>query len=224
MKKILHLSILIFLISCTDGESPDPDKFEECNSMLLHCTDLIGEYCLFGFKWGDGNNFAGIGQDAQGPKIPGGTVSFSFQELPNVVSNHLEVDVPTQSFAELPVCAKEKIRIAFNDWSSVANIQFEELEEDSESDIKIFVSDVTTYGNGFPNYALSPCTEIAGHVILSPKYTTDCEVFYAYALHEIGHCLGLGHSSEENLMGSIRTNLGGLKDGDIKGIKQIYGE
>ena len=116
------------------------------------------------------------------------------------------------------------IRESFNDYSNVANIQFEELPEDSDSDIKIMVADVITCGNGMPNYSTLPCQELAGQITLDPNFTSDCILFRAYFLHELGHALGLGHSSRENLMGSITRNPSGLKEGDIKGIQEIYGE
>ena len=233
MKYIVYLLIIISTFSCSGSDDDngvlccsvpvEENPFEICNSSLPTC-DFEGEYCLFGFKWGEGNDFANTGLDAEGPKISGGTISFSFQELPNMVSNHRQLDFPTVSFDELPGCAKELIRESFEDYSRVADIQFEELAEDSEADIRIFVAPVSTCGNGFPNYSSQPCQELAGNIILSPNFTTDCNVFHSYFLHELGHTLGLGHSSTDNIMGSINTNLDGLKEGDIKGIQQIYGE
>ena len=222
-----YLFLFILIISCREKEevsTPALPKFANCNNELSSCNDKIGGYCLFGFKWGEGNNFSAVGVDVEGPKMAGGKVTYSFQESPTTVSNHRQDDVPTVPFNNLPFCAKEKIRNAFIDWSSVANIEFEELSIDSESDIKIFVADISTRGNGFPNLTSTLCQQLAGHLILSPAYTSDCQIFYAYALHEIGHTLGLGHSDGENLMGSINTNLEGLKVGDIAGIRQIYGE
>ena len=212
--KIKYISLILLLVCCSEKQediSFSSSKFEDCNELLYNCNNARGDYCLFGFKWGMGNNFLNVGVNVEGPKIKGGIVSFSFQESPNRVSNHSEVDVPTLSFDQLPACgAKENIRRAFRDWSRVANIQFDELPEDSESDIKIFVAKVLTRGNGFPNFTSSLCQQLEGYVILSPDYTSDCQIFYAYVLHEIGHSLGLGHSSEDNLMGSIKTNLDGL--------------
>lgn len=227
IKKIKYLFIALWLIACNEDQPTPPnydsDKFQACDDLITVCFHE-GEYCLFGYKWGDGNNFSEAGIDVEGPQTAGGIVSYSIQTSAESVSNHQQENVPTKDFGELPDCALDKIRKAFQDWASVANIEFEELEDDSDSDIKIFVSAVRTKGNGFPNFESSPCNQLAGHMILSPSYTYDCQIFYAYVLHELGHVLGLGHSDPENLMGSINTNAEGLKDGDIKGIRAIYGE
>jgi len=39
-----------------------------------------------------------------------------------------------------------------------------------------------------------------------------------------GSDLGLGHSAGDNVMGSISMNRDGIQEGDIAGIRQIYGE
>lgn len=221
MKKLILIIAAINLLGCT--YSSEPNQFNLCTDALAHC-DLFGEYCLSGFKWGNQNEFENGGIEATGPQIAGGLVSYSFQESPTFVSNHLQLDVPTMSFDALLSCAKDNIRSAFEAWSGVANIQFEELTDDSNSDIKFYIAEVTTCGNGFPNYQFSPCNEISGQITLSPHVTQDCSVFEAYVLHEIGHALGLGHSSPDNIMGLISDQLGGIQEGDIKGIQQIYGE
>ena len=221
MKSTVQILLLVLFFGCSDSID-SIDRYAECNSSLPRC-DVTGEYCLFGYKWGEGNDFSNTGINVTGPQMAGGLVSYSFQESPTTVSNHRQRNVPTLSVEELPSCAKEKIRAAFTAWSNVANIQFEELPDDSDSDIKIFVAPVTTCGNGFPNYTSSPCNEIAGQLTLSPNVTENCDVFYSYVLHEIGDTLGLGHSARNNIMGSIQGN-DGLQEGDIKGIREIYGE
>lgn len=49
--------------------------------------------------------------------------------------------------------------------------------------------------------------------------------FFAVALHELGHSLGLSHSSnpEAVMYFSYSTSTGVLSDDDVKGIQHIYG-
>jgi predicted Zn-dependent protease len=42
-------------------------------------------------------------------------------------------------------------------------------------------------------------------------------------LHEIGHALGLGHVSTDNVMNPGVQHLTDLMPGDIEGIQSIYG-
>lgn len=229
-KNLKYILLIAIITSCSkDNSSSEGSEFAACFDLLYPC-DSTGDYCLFGFKWGEQNSFSNTGIDVEGPKSEGGIVTFSLQERQSFVSNHQEVDIPTESFSKLPDCAMETISRAFADWSSVANIKLEELPMDSNSDIKVFVANMKIGGFGSPNYTTTPCQQIAGHVIISPPDSLvndgnySCNRFYAFMLHEIGHVLGLGHSSEENVMGDIYNNLNGLQEGDIKGIQQIYGE
>jgi len=230
-KTIIYILVIAIITSCSkDNSSSEGSKFNACFDLLYPC-DSTGDYCLFGFKWGEQSSFSNTGVNVEGPKSEGGVVTFSLQEKQAFVSNHLQEDFPTDSFFELPECAIESISRAFADWSSVANITLEELPMDSESDIKVFVADMEVGAVGFPNFTTAPCQQIAGHVIidtpdslLADRNSYSCISFHALMLHEIGHALGLGHSSEENIMGSIRNNLDGLQEGDIKGIQQLYGE
>ncbi len=224
--RYLYLFLVLLAFACGDEPqalSFESSEFEPCNDSLSMCN-FTGDYCLFGLKWGGDNDFSNVGPNADGPQTSGGTISYSFQERSNEVSTYRQVGVPTQSFDMLPSCAKEKIRMAFDTWSIAADLQFAELEDDAEADIEIYVAFISIGGVGNPNYTSSLCQQLAGHVILSPKYTEECDVFEAYVLHEIGHALGLGHSSPENLMGSVEDNLNGLQAGDIEGIRQIYGQ
>ena len=225
--------IVVFLFSCETSECSfncdidfQSEEFEECIDLTYDCS-FSGDYCLFGLKWGLNNEFHTSGENIEGPKTPGGIVTFSFQENAKLVSNHKQVDVPTLSFDLLPNCAKKKIEDAFEEWSTFGNIQFQKVSNDSNSDIKIYVADIYRAGLAFPNFNSANCQILTGQITFNPNdihFPFDCDQFYLLALHEVGHCLGLGHSSEANVMGNIFDNFQGLQQGDIEGIVQIYDE
>lgn len=221
---------LVSTISCTEKESNgilnSSSRYASCNQILSdNCSEYIGDYCLFGFKFGGDNGYSPAGIRAIGPKTSGGLISYSFQEI-GIVSTHRQINIPSESFSSLPDCAKPKIRAALAEWSAAADFEFEERVENSSADIMFFSANISVGGVGYPNFAESPCDQLAGHIILNPGFTTDCDQFYLYVLHEIGHALGLGHAGRQNVMGvSLKgTSISGLQPGDIEGIRQIYGE
>jgi len=97
------------------------------NSVIA--MNLLGSIVFSDLRGVPQNEFSSVGVNAEGPKIGGGLVSYSFQEAPTTVSNHRQIDVPTLSIQDLEPCAKEQIRQVFDDWSNVANISFEELSD-----------------------------------------------------------------------------------------------
>ena len=229
MKNLIYLIFLLFLSCAKDeGGINSNDHFAKCTDILGEsCRDFEGEYCLFGYKWGGQERFSQVGKDVRGPRIEGGKVTFSFQEVNGVVHTHREANIPSESFDLHIECAKEETIKAMHDWAEHASIEFEQLPDNSDSDIKIYSAFVSTGGIGFPNINEPPCQAVAGQIILDPSYAniSECLSFYKYALHEIGHTLGLGHSSPGNIMGNniLSADMDGLQPGDIKGIIEIYG-
>lgn len=227
MRNIILLLIIAFFFGCKDDEN-ESDKYAICNDLIANsnCLGGNGNYCLFGYKWGDGNSFTPTGYNNIGPKKSGGVVTFSFQEANGLVNTHSQINLPSKSFDELVGCAKPEIRRALNDWSETANISFEEQNENSDSNIKFFVADIRQNGVGYPNFPKNPCNLISGDVIIQSnvKYN-DCDSFYSFILHEIGHVLGLGHVNSNNIMNADLTgSFNELQLGDIQGIVEIYGE
>lgn len=229
---LFFMLIMALLISCRrDNDQPSPigasDRFAECNNHLSACFSVAGDYCLFGYKWGANTTFDNTGANAIGPKESGGIVTYSFQESNGLVNTHRQVDLPGRSFDELINCAKEEIRNAINTWSVVANIQFEELNDNSDGDIRFFVADIVQSGVGYPNFDGSLCDPIKGTMVIKTDIAiSSCEDFYAFALHEMGHILGLGHVNSETIMNPDFYSLGirELQEGDKKGIIEIYGK
>ncbi len=204
------------------------EKFAICNDVLEACAgSKVGEYCLFGFKWGNDQDFLQVGVQANGPESAGGNITFSFQERNGLINTHTQVDVPSESWGEILDCAQDQIRRAMEDWQAVADLTFEELPENSESDIRFYVAAIIQSGVAFPNYKEQPCIILNGTVIFDANSREkSCNGYYINALHEVGHVLGLGHVGSDNIMADDRDKFGfdGLQSGDIMGIRQIYGE
>ncbi|MEM8896812.1 MAG: matrixin family metalloprotease [Bacteroidota bacterium] len=202
-------------------------QFVACNAALSACNSSNAAYCLFGFKWGETTVLSSSGSAAAGPKEPGGTLTFSFQEENGVVNTHAQINFPSRSFSSLPSYAKEEIRRALREWSAAANIDFEELPENSQSDIRFWVAEIRQSGIGYPRYPDLPCSSFSGNVIIQENVRFNtCETFHLFLLHEIGHVLGLGHVNTANIMSPDFEdfNLNGLQAGDIQGIAELYGE
>lgn len=234
MNKIYLISILFFLVSCKedkDNSNPSPinesDQYSICNSILTSCLASSGDYCLFGYKWGDDTNFDEVGVNAVGPQTTGGIISYSFQEENGLVNTHRQINLPSQSFDELIDCAQTEIRNAFDAWAEVADIEFEEMVDNSDADIKIFVADIIQSGIGYPNFLESECNLLKGTLIIKTQISIEnCDDFFAFSMHEIGHVLGLGHVTTANVMSKdfFGYHFEGLQEGDKKGIIEIYGE
>lgn len=222
---------LVFLMTCKDDEPEnevinESDEFSVCNSRIDVCSNGNGNYCLFGYKWGSNDEFES-GLDIEGPRESGGVVTFSFQEENGLVNTHAQIDLPSESFDNIPGCAKEEIRKALSEWELVADLEFQELDENSDSDIRFFVADIRQSGVGYPNYRESPCDLLGGDVVIQKDlWTNDCDEIRAFMLHEMGHALGLGHVITSNIMSSSYNDIGlrTLQSGDIAGIVEIYGE
>jgi hypothetical protein len=204
------------------------NTYAECNAILTPCTgNKVGEYCLFGYKWGVDQHFEASGIEAIGPKTAGGILTYSFQGSDQEVNTHRQTKILSESWEEILDCAQTEIRKAINDWQAVANISFKELPLNSDSDIQFYVAAILQSAVGYPNYTESACNILNGDVIFDANSKEkSCKGFYILALHEIGHVLGLGHVNSQNIMvsGAAKFSLDGLQSGDIEGVRQIYGE
>ena len=226
MKQIPIFVVFILIIACKHNINEN-DKYRVCNDLLENCTSSNADYCLLGYKWGNSSYFSPAGANVSGPKVAGGNVTFSFQESNGLVNTHSQIDLPSESFVQLISCSKSEIIRALATWESIANISFTELPENSDTDIRFFVADINNTGVGYPNFPDEPCIQIGGDIVIQSGANIDnCDSFYIFILHEIGHTLGLGHVSTKNVMNPNFYNQGytGLQNGDIQGIQEIYGE
>ena len=136
-RQLTYIILSFVLASCSGDENADDgdngdfpnlsSQFAECNSALYACTNGNGNYCLFGFKWGEDPFFTNVGFNAQGPESPGGVLTFSIQEENGTINTHAQINLPSESFSSLQNCAKDEIRSAMATWGAVADITFEEV-------------------------------------------------------------------------------------------------
>lgn len=217
----------MIIVGCNKPLKNQSDNYSSCNQLINVCQDGQGAYCLNGYKWGENNPLNEKGLDAVGPQSGIKNITYSFQEKHGKVNSHVQIDLPGLSWNTLPDCARKEIRKAFQSWSEVADLEFEELPQNNAADIRISVADIHVGGLGFPNFPESPCDQIAGNIIIlaNSSANSECHDFYIFALHEIGHVLGLGHVTSENIMNPEKEkyDYSGLQTGDIQGIIALYG-
>ncbi len=119
---------------------------------------------------------------------------------------------------------------AFDAWESVAAIDFEMVS--SGGDVVVGAADLASGVAGQANYTFdgnAGLSEIfSGSIAFNTDYTWSPDGsggadFYAVALHEIGHILGLGHVDDTSEIMNPVVYANSLGDGDIAGVQFLYG-
>ncbi|MEL6435937.1 MAG: cadherin domain-containing protein, partial [Pseudomonadota bacterium] len=129
------------------------------------------------------------------------------------------------------------IRAAFDAWEAVTNVNFVEVTDSSNVDIRLGFGQLGGPSGtlGIANYSFSVPSNIlvesfirfdiaeTWHYSITPQ--TDDISAYLVALHEIGHVLGIDHSDvgEAVMTASINEDLPGLTQDDIDAVQAIYG-
>ncbi len=169
-------------------------------------------FALTGLKWGTPD----YGED-------GGTVTW------HADFSGLSFDTSTYSVADFDAA----LTSAFQDWEDVADIDFQRVGSAAASDVDFFMSPLTGSTVGLATIFFSPVSgtpdpitqaqiELDSTEGWAPFGSTDLS-FYAVALHEIGHVLGLEHVNDTSEIMNPVVFANDLGDGDIAGAQLIYG-
>ncbi len=177
----------------------------------------------------------------------GAAISYSFMPAGvNCAVNTGRVPPPCSTVSlnsSMPVGYQGEIRRAFDAWSTVANLTFNEVPDLGENmeagsqlsgDIRIGTNNIDgAYGTlayayyPFNNTGLYAGGDIqfdSGESWKVGARTGGFDVFLV-ALHEIGHSLGLAHEGSTLAIMNpyYNSSLVGLQSDDISGIQAIYG-
>lgn len=209
-----HFFLFVILISACGQESKR--AMSACNDMLNACSgNANAPYCTFGFKFGDQNPFSPAGASVPGPHLKAMEISYKFQSAGLTFNTHSQDGIVS---AEISETDKEGIRLRFAMWQAASNISFTEKSVANKTDITVIVASIEQGGIGYPAFVAEPCKQIAGYLILNTKNGNKPKL----SLHEIGHVLGLGHVSSNNVM-NPNQSYDELQPGDIAGVQSIYG-
>jgi hypothetical protein len=126
------------------------------------------------------------------------------------------------------------LQSAFNAWENVASIDFETTGSFGSADITVDMASLAgaTVGRATTSFAVLPGTDR----ILESEIDLDSNVewspygdsfgglsFYAVALHEIGHAIGMEHVNDTSEIMNPFVEANELGDGDVAGARVLYG-
>jgi len=209
------------------------------------------EFFLSGTKWGAGSPFISSGADSNGPRIPAGTVTYSFMNG-GVGGFDIEGGTPGTGVAitSLPTfssCFMTEITGAFAAWSAIANIQFTEVPDGGQpfnaaggtGDIRIVAHVFDGPSNVLAHAYFPPPngTSAAGDVHFDVGENWSCTSgtggidLGVVAVHEIGHSIGLNHETRFAFPGRpavmnpfYNPSVASAPLGDdVNGAENIYG-
>ena len=120
------------------------------------------------------------------------------------------------------------IRDAFAAWAAVANVDFIQVQDggaaagvERQADIRIFLAPVNS---GFAGWAYFPSgSAIGGDTVWNSNDNFSSNEFLTLAMHELGHSIGLEHTTGFHIMNPILPDRTTLSSHDIQGARQIYG-
>jgi hypothetical protein len=175
----------------------------------------MSAYHTFGYKWGT----AAFGAS-------GGQVTWSFAATAGQFFQ-FDAAITEAAFQNL-------IREAFAAWEAVANIDFVEVADSAASNIRLgwdaIDGKLNTLGEAYTTWNGNN-TAIHGEIRFDTAETWsfskdvhDASNFYALALHEIGHVLGLDHTDDiDTIMYPIIGHTVALSESEIAGAQSLYG-
>ena len=178
--------------------------------------DRIVPYALTGYQWGSTTVTASFMPDGSTTNTGATTNLFST----------LDASFSTETW-------QRELARALQTWANATRLNFYFVSDGgatsgtsgSHGDIRLTMSPRSDAYAGYTYYPSG--SSLGGDMFLSSNYTWQIGQhldLYSVVLHELGHALGLGHSTDGTVMAPmIGSVYSGLSSDDIAGIQAIYG-
>jgi VCBS repeat-containing protein len=214
------------------------DSRSDAHSHDLANGIISANFVLGTQKWGGGTDF----DPTTSPQIPGGTVFWSL--MPSGLASETS-GAPTVAITDLPTynsCFMTELENAFAAWQAVSNIQFVQI---ADSNVAVNSDDGYFAHIRIGAHAIDGASAVLAHAYFPPPNggtisgdlhfdiaeNWQCTAgagqldFGVVALHEIGHTIGLQHSSGALAVMNAFYNpsLTSLQSDDINGARALYG-
>ncbi len=163
-----------------------------------------------GAKWGLAPSYT-PGVDLNGPRLPGGTVTYSFMSSGVSMGSHSDASLSISALNGYQPCLVSAIRNAFAAWSAVANIQFVEVPDNgvpfdaagARGDIRIGAHSMDGQWGVLAHAFFPPPGGVSAagdmhfdrHEVWACAPGPNVVDIGIVAAHEIGHAIGLNHET-----------------------------
>jgi hypothetical protein len=162
---------------------------------------------------------------AEGVRWEKPTITWSFAELDLDARLASSFSGYPDFEATIPAAFRDAVRSAFKTWDQIADLDFVEVSDSIDADIRVGQRDLAEHSAGGVAQWWTTGGRITKAAVAFDIGSSDAQYSYLIALHEIGHVLGLSHSESpaDIMYPVVSSSLMGPSADEVSGLQSLYG-